>query len=84
MVYSDCWVCFVARLVCLQVDYHMDYLVDCYLVGGTEVSLELDSKDCMVSYSVVYNRHQVEHEHHLRSSRYPRTVFLFSDDYHDG
>ena len=40
----------VAKLVCSLDDYHMDYLAVRVAVVGIGVSLELDSKDCMVSF----------------------------------
>ena len=40
----------VAKLVCSLDDYHMDYLAVRVAVVGIVASLELDSKDCMVSF----------------------------------
>ena len=41
---------FVAKLVYSLDDCHMDYLAVRVAVVGIEASLELDSKDCMVSF----------------------------------
>jgi len=72
----------VAKLVCSLVGYHMGYhLVGQVDVAGIVASSELDSKDCTVSYLVVYNHHLVGHGHHLHSNHH-HPVFLFSDYYH--